>query len=73
MSRWVVSYINWFDNNLTSEIVEADSWHDAIFKHSAVAKNLDPEWHADLLKMDPENVKQAFFDCDSMIEAIKID
>lgn len=73
MPRYVVSYIDWHSNNLTSEIVTANSWHDAVFKHSRVAKDLNSDWHSDLMKLDHEGVKQEFYNCDSMIEAIEID
>ena len=34
MSKFAVGYINFFDNNLIVEIVEADNWFDAIWQHS---------------------------------------
>lgn len=72
MKRWAVSFIDWGDNDLTTVIVQADTWIDAVFMHPKTTQ--DPEWEIDIRDKanDVEAVKQMFFDCDSMIECIEI-
>jgi hypothetical protein len=72
MARWAVSYIDWSDNDLITEIVQAPNWLCAVFSHSKVTK--DEEWREDIRSVaaDHNAVKQMFFDCDSMIECVEI-
>lgn len=75
MPKYAASYIDWFDHELTTVIVEADCFHNAVLQHPKVASIVkdQPETKDDILKLNPENVKQMFFDMDSMVEAIRID
>lgn len=67
--KFVISYINFFDNELHSEIITEDSLLGAI--KVAYLKHTDTEYEDDL-PQEIENIKQAAFDCDGMINAIEI-
>lgn len=38
MKKFAVAYIDFFDNNLVIEIVEAKDWYGAIYQHSLMPK-----------------------------------
>lgn len=65
--RYVVSTINFFDNDLKSEIVEADS------KIESMLVYLSKE-DIKFLGNNPteDDIKQFYFDMDSMINSIEI-
>lgn len=67
MPKFVVSYINFHDNNLQSEIVLGDTWEDALLNSSFDLAYLFEE---DVFSL--EEAKQRAFDSDSMINVIEI-
>lgn len=67
MKRYAVARIDWFDNDLTIEIVSANDWREALTKHSKSFFN--DEYPV------PSNInaaKQACFDCDGMMEVVEL-
>lgn len=44
MNKFAVAYINFFNNDLIIEIIEADNWKDALFKHSKMQLE---DWESD--------------------------
>ena len=70
MNKFAVGYINFFDNNLIVEIVEADNWFDAIWQHSKMLLGDDEPW---LPSMSLEDTKIEAFNADMMIDVIKLD
>ena len=64
---FVVSYINFRDNDLTSEIVKAKNGGESIGKHSRI----ESDWF-DATKSLKE-IKMDFFDFDAMVEVIEIE
>lgn len=73
MSKFAVAYINWFDNDLSIEIVEAPTWWEAVFEHSCLQNSRDI--YQDLIdegNFDIDEWKKLSFDCDSMIDVIEI-
>ncbi len=64
--RWAVSHINWFDHNLTTVIVHAGTWVEALQMHPKIAE-IEFE-HCDNL----EQCKTQAFDCDAMVECVEI-
>ena len=67
-----VGFVSFSDKDMLVEIVEANDWKSALLKHSKIGTD-----EADLLSklpsdLDLELVKQAFFDCDSMIDVVEI-
>ena len=65
MKRFAVSYIDWFDHDLTTVIVYAHDWAEALRMHPKV-KAFEIEY------TDLKDVKNQFFDCDAMIECVEI-
>lgn len=73
MSKFAVAYINWFDNDLSIEIVEANSWWEALFKHTCLVDQQDI--YQDLIdanNFDIDEWKRISFDCDSMIDVVEL-
>lgn len=73
MKRFAVGYINFFDNALTVEIVDAETWKEACFKHSELAGD---EALVKKSIADSPNGKEKFgywcFDGDFQVDAIEI-
>lgn len=69
MTRFAVGYLNTFDNDLIVEVVEANSWHEAILKHHKAVDHFDEE---NQLPTDIDKAKQAFFDQDASIGFVQI-
>lgn len=61
MKRWAVSYIDWFDHELTTLIVSADDYR--------AAKIVAYEW---IEVPDLERFKMQAFDVDCMVECVEI-
>ena len=66
MNRYAVSYIDWYNYNLTTKIVNAFSPREAILQWAAHLP--DPMDTTDLPE-NMEEIKQWFFNSDSMIHA----
>jgi hypothetical protein len=66
MPRYAVSYIDWFDHDLTTKIISADSPQAAIKEHPKAA-DFDIDYTQSM-----ESIKKQFFDCDAMIESVQI-
>jgi len=58
MKKWAVGYINFYDNDLIIEIIKADTWYEALFKHSKVSGN------GSKLSKDIKTAKGQAFDSD---------
>lgn len=69
MKTFVVAYTNFFDNDLTLEIVTADTPEEAIWKHS---KLLDPCWKKTDAGDNVEDIKQYLFNTDVLATVIEI-
>lgn len=68
MTKFVVSHINFYDNDLRSEIVLGDTWEDALLN-----SRFDLAWIFDDAEIfSLEEAKQRAFDGDSMINVITV-
>jgi hypothetical protein len=71
MTKFAVSAMNFFDNDLSTIIVEADTWMDAIQKHPEVG-----DVFADLIEQKDFNIKnwkREAFNCDLMFDCVEIE
>lgn len=66
MKRWAVSYVDWFDHDLTTVIVVADSVANALQQHPKFA-TFEIDYSEGL-----EGIKRQAFDCDCMVECVEI-
>lgn len=76
MKKFAVAFISFMDNELTIEFHEANTWLEALSKHSKI----DAAWFKELVEPDGEpdsnvdlkDAKQWAFDADSMIDVKEI-
>jgi len=65
MTRYMVGYINFFNNELIVELVEGNTWKEALSKHSSLKdENGNPDdlaWLAEDLKEAKEEAYNADF------------
>lgn len=66
MKRWAVSYIDLYDFELSTSIVEASNWKEALHKHPKI--NGEYNYETD----DIEQCKSKAFDEDFMFEVVEI-
>jgi hypothetical protein len=67
MPKYVVGHIDWFDHELTLEIIDAPTWREAWAKHSKF-----PWTENDGPSADLASAQQACFDCDCMMSHIEV-
>lgn len=63
---FVVSFISFFENELTSEIIKAKTFQEAIGQHTQIV-----EYEFDNSK-SLEGIKQDFFEQDAAVEVVEI-
>ena len=69
MTKFAVAGINFFDNELTIEIIEADNWCDALVQHTQYKSDDEPfDWPKDM-----EDAKAEAFNMDSMFDVIELE
>lgn len=66
MKRFVVGYLNFFDNDLLMEFVFANSYEEAITNCSYIKEFSFPE------NTTFEDMKNILFDCDIVVSAIEV-
>ena len=66
MKRYVVSYMSFYDNDISLELVEAVDWQSAVQK-----SKFDIEYVLEDT-LDLEEAKQLAFDCDEVFSVLEI-
>lgn len=72
MTKYVVAHIDFFDNKLILEKIEASSWRIAVTLHSKYPFKGVPELDPVPIDMGPERFKRECFNCDSQMGWIEI-
>lgn len=70
MIDFVVGYIDWFNNELTLEQIKAETWQEAVQKHTKYPFSTDDYILSKLTC--PETFKQECFNCDCMMSWIEV-
>ena len=65
--RYAVAVMNYSDNDLRIEIIDASGWRLALAQHSLVS-----DWDITSLPMDIDEAKTAAFDMDCMFDVKEI-
>ena len=72
MKKYAVSHIDWFDYELSTLIVEANDWFEALNEHPKMSTFAEPGegayWQNDSIEAN----KKRAFDCDCMINVVEI-
>lgn len=66
--RWAVGYYSLFTNELSVEIISADTFHEAVRLHSKAKEHFGGV----TMLNDPEQLKNAFFNTDAGIDWVEI-
>ena len=69
MNKFAVGYMNFFDNDLIIEIIEAENWKIALFKHSKLQND---DWELADFGKTLDEAKNYAFNCDMVIDVIKL-
>lgn len=72
MKRYVVGYLNYFDNNMILEVVEADSPSDALWKHSKLKSD---DWgpNQEITQgMSPKELQDWAFEFDTSVAVLEL-
>jgi len=73
MPKFAVGHIDWSNNDLIIEIVEAPTLMESFAKHSKWPWKNDTEGYGErILAMDVEDFKRECFDCDCMMDSVEI-
>ena len=72
MKTFAVAHYCLFHNELTTELIEADSMMEAIKKHTKMESEDNQNWINDCPFASLDNIKQYFFDRDQMIDVIEV-
>lgn len=71
MAKYAVGYMNFFDNDLKVDIIEAGNWKEALSKHSSLAKYTFEE-SVGFLSDDFETAKDEAIDVDFLFDIVEI-
>lgn len=71
MTKFAVGYMNFFNNNLKVDIVEAENWKEALSNHSAFA-GYSVEENTGWLPDDLETAKSEAFKADFLFDVVEI-
>lgn len=69
---FAVSYIDWLNNELTTEFIKAESELDALARCAWVVEHLGEPADAIRAAKDQEELKEAAFNSDGMINAVEV-
>jgi len=72
MKKYAVGYINFSDNELTIEIVEAPNIYEAVKKHSQLQEDSLQKWISEM-PQELQDIKEEFFNGDAMIDVKEIE
>ena len=72
--KYAVSYMNFWDNEMEIQIVEASGWKDALSKHTGFNKPEYPEDHdMSWISDDMKDAKSDMFNADMVFDVIEIE
>ena len=72
--EYAVAAMNFFDNELTIKVVNADNWKDAVLQHPQYkAPNDTPEDEKTQFPDNIEDAKEEAFNMDSMFDVIELE
>lgn len=66
MKQWAVGYFDLYENRLIVQIIEAETWHEAVRSHTSVGSR----WEFDASSL--EQAKMDFFNSDASIDVVEI-
>ena len=70
MKKFAVGYIDFYDNELTIEIIEAEDWHTALNSHTKLKSMSEDQCY--LPSDSLEAAKNEAFNMDLMIDVVEI-
>lgn len=75
MKKYIVAQMNFHDNDLVAELIEADHWKDAFLLHSQNQEYKEEDWFKewrDELPDSIEGLKETLFDGDILVDIVEI-
>lgn len=67
---YAVSYVDFFNNNLTTELHRAVCWQDALMMHSQVAQC--GEFEAHIMTQEMDEAKEEAFNGDWLFDVVEV-
>ena len=71
IKTYAVAFMTYFENELTIELVNADSITEAVFKHSKIVESIK-EGYVEGFPTELDEIKEEFLDMDCLVDVKEV-
>jgi hypothetical protein len=73
MTKYAVAAMNFYDNSITIEFIDADDWKTALSKHNQFRDDNEEMGDISWMSDDIEIAKEDAFNADMMFDVVEVD